>query len=41
MFLNLNPISHETPKSQKDPKIKSNSKARIEGIVENESCSTT
>ena len=43
-FLNptSNPkIAHYDPKNQNDPKIKSNSKVRIEGIVENKSCSTT
>ena len=29
------------PKSHNNPKIKSNSNVRIQGIIENESCSTT
>ena len=28
------------PKVKKDPKIKSNSRVRLEGIIENESCLT-
>ena len=30
----------ESQKVKNDPKIKSNSKVRIEGIIENDSCST-
>ena len=43
-FLNptLTPkIAQLGPKSKNDSKIKSNSNVRIEGIIENESCSTT
>ena len=34
-------IANQGPKDNNDPKIKSNLNVRIQGIVENESCSTT
>ena len=38
----LNPKRPLWPQKDKnDPKIKSNSNVRIQGIIENESCSTT
>jgi len=43
-FLNHTPtpkLPIRAPKSQKDPKIKSNSNVRIQGNIENKSCSTT
>ena len=43
-FSNPNPtpkLAHYVPNIQKDPKIKLKSNVRIDGNIENDSCSTT